>query len=47
MPKLYRLALILITLSPALHAQAFLPRGNVFLGYSYNHMDLDRVSLAT
>ena len=39
MPKLYRLALILIGLFPAAHAQALLPRANVFMGYSYNHMD--------
>jgi len=39
MRKLCRLTLILIAASPALHAQAILPRANVFLGYSYNHMD--------
>jgi hypothetical protein len=39
MARLYRLALIFMAVSPALHAQAILPRANVFLGYSYNHMD--------
>ncbi len=39
MPKFYRLALLLLAVSPALRAQAFLPRANVFLGYSYNHLD--------
>ena len=42
--RLSRLALILIAISPAavspaLHAQAILPRANVFLGYSYSHLD--------
>ena len=39
MPKLYRFAFLLLTFAPVAHAQAFLPRGNVFLGYSYNHLD--------
>lgn len=39
MVKLRRLALILFAFAPALHAQYFLPKANVFLGYSYNHMD--------
>lgn len=44
MPRLSRLALLFLALapaaiSPALHAQAIFPRSNVFLGYSYNHLD--------
>ncbi len=37
MLKMFRLALILLAISPVLHAQAVLPKANVFLGYSYNH----------
>lgn len=37
--KISRLALILAAISPAIHAQAILPRANVFLGYSYNHLN--------
>jgi opacity protein-like surface antigen len=39
MARLYCLALILVAASSALHAQAVLPRANVFLGYSYNHLN--------
>jgi opacity protein-like surface antigen len=42
--KFYRLAFFFLALTPAmipcaLHAQMLLPRANVFLGYSYNHLD--------
>ena len=41
MSKFSRLALLLLAFAPALHAQtSILPKGNVFLGYSYNHLDL-------
>jgi len=39
MPKICRLALILLATTPVLQAQAVLPKANVFLGYSYNHLD--------
>ena len=39
MLKFSRLILILAAIAPALHAQAILPRGNAFIGYSYNHLD--------
>jgi len=37
MLKLSRYALLLCAFVPALQAQSILPKGNVFLGYSYNH----------
>ncbi len=37
MLKTFRSALFLLAFAPALHAQAILPKANVFLGYSYNH----------
>ena len=40
MLKISRLTLLLFTIAPALHAQAVLPKANVFLGYSYNHFNV-------
>lgn len=37
--KHFSLALILLAASSSLEAQNFLPRGDVFLGYSYTHLD--------
>ena len=40
MQRICRLTLILFAFAPALHAQAILPKANVFLGYSYNHFNV-------
>ena len=40
MLKLSRLALVLFVMAPALHAQAILPKANVYFGYSYNHFNV-------
>ncbi len=40
MLKISRFALILLALAPALHAQAVLPKANVYFGYSYNHFNV-------
>lgn len=40
MLKISRLALLLLAIAPVLHAQAILPKANVFVGYSYNHFNL-------
>ena len=44
MLRFSRLALFLavitvVAAAPALHAQYIVPRGNAFIGYSYNHLD--------
>ena len=38
MSRVFRFALLLFALAPSLNAQAILPRGNAFLGYSYNYI---------
>jgi len=40
MRTLVRLALILFAVVPALRAQALLPKANVFVGYSYSHLNI-------
>jgi hypothetical protein len=40
MLKTTRLVLILLAIAPNLRAQAILPKGNVFVGYSYNRFNL-------
>jgi hypothetical protein len=37
--RLFRLALILLAVSSGLRAQGVLPKANIFLGYSYNHLN--------
>jgi len=44
MLRICKFALILLAISPALHAQAILPKANVFVGYSYNHFSTNGFS---
>ncbi len=40
MLKVSRFILVLFTIAPTLHAQAILPKANVYLGYSYNRFNV-------